>query len=125
MDYLAKFIRQGIIFCVVSSLILLFASFNVSAEEINWKEVANTITEKQFIDINSIKYNKSGWLSVIVKYTEIDPDDQKIIKTSSYLMAIDCENRLYNKYPVNSELNQVKNWSKPVDNKLIKKTLLI
>tara|TARA_B100001029_G_C14900989_1_gene360903 strand:- start:51 stop:341 length:291 start_codon:yes stop_codon:yes gene_type:complete len=90
----------------------------------NWIEVANTGIEIQYIDPNSIKYNKRGFLSVMTKYSEINLEDQNTINTNSYLMAIDCENRLFSKLPVNGELRQVKNWEKPIDNKLIKNTII-
>ena len=76
------------------------------------------------INLNSIKYNNKGFLSVIAKYSEIDPDDQTVINDDSFLMAIDCENRLFSKFPVNADLKQVKNWENPINNKLIKKTII-
>ena len=39
-------------------------------------------------------------------------------------MAIDCEKRLFSKFPVNADLKQVKSWDKPINNKLIKKTII-
>ena len=73
---------------------------------------------------NSIKYNNKDLLSVIIKYAKIDPKDQQIINSNSYLMAIDCKNRLFSKLPINAELKQVKNWTNPINDKLIKKTIL-
>jgi hypothetical protein len=92
--------------------------------EIDWIEVDKTTNGIQFIDSNSIKYNNRGFLSVLTKYSEINPDDQTIVSTNSYLMAIDCENRLFSKLPVNGRLDQVKNWDKPINDKLIKKTII-
>tara|TARA_Y100001968_G_scaffold5292_1_gene4682 strand:+ start:7726 stop:8049 length:324 start_codon:yes stop_codon:yes gene_type:complete len=97
---------------------------SLSAQEINWVEIANTTDEKQFIDTNSIKYNNKGLLSVVTKYSEINPDDHNIIKTNSYLMAIDCEKRLFSNLPVNGELKQIKKWNNPINDKLIKTTIL-
>tara|TARA_Y100001968_G_C19305686_1_gene691520 strand:- start:457 stop:798 length:342 start_codon:yes stop_codon:yes gene_type:complete len=105
-------------------LLFLYSFINLSAEEIDWIEVANTNNEIQFIDSNSIKYNNKGYLSVIAKYSEINPEDQKIIKTNSYLMAVDCENRMFSKLPVNGVLKQVKNWERPINDKLMKKTII-
>ena len=102
-----------------------FSSFDkISAEEINWTEVANTTNGIQYIDAKSIKYNNKGMLSVITKYSEFNPENKETINTTLYLMAIDCENRLFSKLPLNGQLNQVKNWSKPIDDKLIKNTIL-
>ncbi len=124
MKHLNMGLKQGLIFCFISFL-MLFSSLNkISAEEVNWTEVANTTNGIQFIDTKSIKYNNRGILSVLSKYSEIDPDDQKIINTNLYLMAIDCENRLFSKLPVNSELKQVKKWDTPINDKLIKKTII-
>ena len=107
------------------SFLIFFPSYiKLSAEEINWIEVDKTNNGIQFIDTNSIKYNNRGFLSVATKYSEISPEDQTIITTNSYLMAVDCENRLFSKLPVNGDLKQVKTWEKPTNNKLIKKTII-
>ena len=124
MTILIKYIKWSLIFFVFSFFIFFSSSFKLSAEEINWVEVGKTNNEIQFIDSNSIKYNNRGFLSVLTKYSEINPDDQIVISTNSYLMAIDCENRLFSKLPVDGELNQVKNWEEPTNNKLIKRTII-
>ncbi len=103
----------------------MFSGFSkLTADEINWVKVANTNNQIQFIDTNSIKYSKRDLLSVIVKSSEINPVDQTIISTQSYMMAVDCENRLFSKLPVNGEIKQVKNWEEPINNKLIKTTII-
>ncbi len=124
MSHLRNFIKKRSIFCLVSILICLSPFNSLSAQEINWVEIANTTDEKQFIDTNSIKYNNKGLLSVVTKYSEINPDDHNIIKTNSYLMAIDCEKRLFSNLPVNGELKQIKKWNNPINDKLIKTTIL-
>ena len=55
---------------------------------------------------------------------QIDMDNQTIINNDSFLMAIDCENRLFKKLPVNADLKQVKSWENPINDKLIKKTII-
>ncbi len=119
-----NWLKQILIFCFFFFLIFLSDSFNLFADEINWTEVANTSNKSQFIDTSSIKYNNKGFLSVVTRYSEINPEDQKIITSNSYLMAVDCENRLFSKLPLNSELKQVKDWNKPANDKLIKKTII-
>ena len=121
---LQNHVKQILIFCLFSSLIF-FSVFNkLSAAQINWVEVDKTNNGIQFIDSNSIKYNNRGILSVTTKFSEINPSDQTIINTDSYLMAVDCENRLFSKLPLSSDLNQVKNWEKPNNDKMIKKTII-
>jgi len=124
MTILKKIIKQSLIFFIFSFLIFFSSSTKLSAEEINWVEVGKTNNGIQFIDTNSIKYNNRGFLSVLTKYSEINPDEQIVISTNSYLMAIDCENRLFSKLPTDGEPNQVKNWEEPSNNKLIKKTII-
>jgi len=119
-----KQIMHALTFCYIFSLIFFTGFDELYSKEINWIEVANTSNELQFIDVNSIKYNNRGFLSVITKYSEINPDDHEIINTNSYLIAVDCENRLFSKLPVNGDLNQVKNWDKPLNDKLIKNTII-
>ena len=124
MTFLIKRISQ-LLFFGFSSFLIFFASFiTLSAEDINWLEVYKTNNGRQFIDTNSIKYNNKGFLSVVTKYSEIREDDQKDISSNSYLMAIDCENRLFSKLPINGDLNHVKNWEEPINDKLIKKTII-
>ena len=117
-------IKYGLIYLCVLLSIITSTSFKVYAEEINWIEVSKINNELVFIDPNSIKYNNKGFLSVITKYSEINPEDLKITNSDSFLMAFDCENRLYSKLPVNGDLKQVKNWKNPIDNKLIKNTIV-
>ena len=124
MMNLRKYINNVLIFFCLSFLIFFSGVINLLAEEIDWVEVAKTNDEIQFIDSNSIKYNNRGFLSVIIKYSEINQEDQKIINTNSYLMAIDCENRLFSKLPLNGEIKQVKNWVNPSNDKLIKRTIM-
>ena len=119
-----KYLKNLLILCFSSFLIFLSSSMMLFADEINWIEVANLNNQIQSIDVNSIKYNNDGFLSVLIKYSETNPADQEIINTNTYLMAIDCENRLFSQLPVNGELKQVKKWIKPVDDKLIKTTII-
>ncbi len=121
---LQKHVKQILIFCLFSSLIFLSGFNKLSAAQINWVEVEKTNNGIQFIDSNSIKYNNRGILSVTTKFSEINPSDQTIVNTDSYLMAVDCENRLFSKLPLNGELKQVKNWKKPNNDKFIKKTII-
>ena len=121
---LRNYIKHVLIFCLFCFFILFSNVFKMSAAEIDWIEVDKTINGIQFIDANSIKYNNRGVLSVTVKYSQLNPEDQGIIGTNSYLMAIDCENRLFSKLPVNTELKQVKNWEEPTNDRLIKKTII-
>ena len=118
------YIHQGLIFSVIFFLIFFSSSFRIFADEIEWIEVAKTNNELLYINPKSIKYNNQGVLSVIAKHSEIDPDDKIVINDDLFLIAIDCENRLFNKFPVNSDLKQVKNWENPINNKLIKKAII-
>ena len=124
MVYLIKYLEQGLILFLVYCLIFFSGFMSLSADDINWVEVANSNNQKQFIDSDSIIYNNKGILSVITKYSETNPEDQEIVNTNSYLMAIDCENRLFSKLPVNGDPKQVKKWIKPIDDKLIKTTIM-
>tara|TARA_Y100001968_G_scaffold81664_1_gene72752 strand:- start:1277 stop:1585 length:309 start_codon:yes stop_codon:yes gene_type:complete len=96
----------------------------LSAKEIQWLEVSKTNNEVIFIEPSSINYDNRGFLSVITKQSKVDPEDQKTINTDSYLMAIDCDNRLYSKLPISGDIKQVKKWETPLNDKLIKKTII-
>ncbi len=124
MSNLRIFIEKGLIFCLITCSFLLAGFDTSSAEGIDWIEVANTNNEIQFIDANSIKYNNKGFLSVLTKYSQVNPDNNDFINTQSFLLAIDCEKRLFSKLPLNSELKEVKDWTNPINDKLIKKTII-
>ena len=124
MNIPRNYIKTVLSFILLSFLIFFSSFIDLAAEEINWIEVDKTNNGIQFIDVNSIKYNNKGFLSVITKYSEINPDNDEILSTNSYLMAIDCEKRLFSKLPVSVELKQIKNWDEPTNDKLIKKTII-
>ena len=124
MMTIRNFIQQVLILGLFFFLIFFSSFIKLSAEELRWIEVDRTINGIQFIDVNSIKYNNRGFLSVITKYSEVNPEDQSIISSNSSLMAVDCENRLFSKLPANGELKQIKSWEEPTNNKLIKKTII-
>jgi len=124
MINLRNHVHQGFLFCCISFLIFFSFSFKILADQIEWLEVSKTDNELLSINPNSIKYNNKGFLSVIAKHSEIDPDHHVVIYDDTFLMAIDCENRLFSKFPANADLKQVKNWENPINNKLIKKTII-
>ncbi len=120
----ANCIKQLLSFSFAIVLIVFSFSLMLSAQEIKWLEVSKTNNEVIFIEPSSINYDNRGFLSVITKQSEVNPEDQEIITTDSYLMAIDCENRLYSKLPLSGDIKQVKNWETPLNDKLIKKTII-
>ena len=119
-----NYIKQLLSFSFSIVLLVSFVPLILSAQEIEWLEVSKTNNEVIFIEPSSINYDNRGFLSVITKQSEVDPEDQKILNTDSYLMAIDCENRLYNKLPITGDIKQVKDWNTPLNDKLIKKTII-
>ena len=119
-----NYIKQLLSFSFAVVLTVFSFSPMLSAKEIKWLEVSKTNNEVIFIDPSSINYDNRGFLSVITKQSEIDPEDQEILNTDSYLMAIDCDNRLYSRLPVTGDIKQVKNWETPLNDKLIKKTII-
>ena len=123
MIFMRLYIHRSLLICCIFFL-MFFSTSKIFAEEIEWLEVSKTNTELLSIKPNSIKYNNKGFLSVIAKHSEIDPDDQTVINNQPFLMAIDCENRLFSEFPVNSDFKEVKNWKNPINNKLIKKTII-
>ena len=118
------YIHRSLVFCCIFFLIFFSSSFKIFADEIEWLEVSKTNNELLAINPNSLKYNNKGFLSVMAKYTEIDPDNQTYINNEPFLIAIDCENRLFSKFPAKADLKQVKTWESPINNKLIKKTII-
>ena len=124
MITLRNYMHQGLLFCFIFFLIFFSSSFKLFADEMEWLEVSKTNDEMLFINPNSIKYNNKGFLSVITKHSDINPEDQTIINSDSYLMAIDCENRLFSELPENGELKQVKKWNNPINDKLMKNTII-
>ena len=124
MITLRNYIHKRVIFSCIFLLVFISFSLKIFSEEIEWVEVSKTNDELILINPNSIKYYDKGFLSVIAKHSDIDPDDQTIVNDDPFLLAIDCENRLFSKFPVNAELKQVKSWDNPINNKLIKKAII-
>ncbi len=124
MSYLRNFFGKVLFFCLSVSLFFVFSLSISSAEEIDWVEVARTNNELLFVNTNSIKYNNKGFLSVLTKYSEIDEEEQNKNNSNLFLMAVDCENRLYSKLPIDSNIKQVKKWQNPTNEKLIKKAIV-
>lgn len=120
---LRKYIIKNLLLFLSLYLIFFSSILNLSAKEINWIEVAKVGNEKQLIDSSSIKYNK-GLLSVTTKNSMIIAKDEERLKISSYLLAIDCKKRLFSKLPPNTDINQVKTWTKPTNDKLMKITII-
>ena len=124
MNTLRNQFHKALLFSFVFFTMIFFFSFRVSAEDVEWLEVSRTNNELLSIKPNSLKYNKKGFLSVIARHSEIDQNNQSIINDDAFLMAIDCKNRLYSKYPANTDFMQEKDWENPINNKLIKKTII-
>ena len=124
MKTIQKCINLALIFSSVFLLIFSSFPFHAYADDIDWLEVSNTNNEILSIIPKSIKYNNKGFLSVVARYSEIDLDDQTPLNNENFLMAIDCENRLFSKFPINTDIKQVKNWDNPINNKLIKQTII-
>ena len=74
-----KYLHQRLLICCIFFLILFSSSFKIFAKEIEWLEVSKANNELISINPDSIKYNNKGFLSVLAKYSEIDPDNQTII----------------------------------------------
>ena len=121
---LINLIKQSIFVCFLSLLLFLSSYTKLSAAEVNWIQVAEINNKIEFIDTNSIKYDNKGLLSVLIKTSEINENDQNTIITNSYLMAVDCQNRVFGKLPINGQPKQVKKWQKPDNDKLIKQTII-
>ena len=124
MIALRNYIQHLLIITCIFFLIFFSSPFKIFADEIEWVEVSRTNNELLSINPNSIKYNNKGFLSVMAIYSYIDPDDQNVINNQPFLMAIDCKNRLFSKFPAIADIKQVKNWENPINNKLIKKTII-
>ena len=118
------YIKQFFIFCFGFFIVFLCSFNHLYALETMWKEVAKTSSQIQFIDTNSLKYNNRGILSVITKQAVLNPEDYQIIDTKSYLIAIDCERRLYSNLQLNANVGKIKSWNAPDNNVLIKQTIL-
>ncbi len=114
------------LFLVISLIFLTLVPPNnpINAETTTWEEVATTEKGIQYIDTSTIKYDTQGILSVSTKYSEINPEDQKIINTNIYIMEINCDKRIFKDISVNGKSTQGGTWESSRDDKLIKKTII-
>ncbi len=118
------FTHQFLTFSCILFLLFTYSFFKLSAEEIEWLDVSQANNELISINSSSIKYNNKGYLSVIARHSEIDSSDQSVMNFDTFLLAIDCDNRLFSKLPLNTDITKIKNWDTPINNKLIKKTII-
>ena len=124
MIYLRDSIFQIFLLVCIFFLVFFSSILHVYAEEIEWFEVSRSNSELLSINSNSIKYHNNGFLSVMAKHTEMDPHDKTKLNDDTFLMAIDCDKRLFSKFPIKATLKQVKIWENPVNNKLVKETII-
>ena len=124
MNAFRNHVFMRFLFCGIFFLMLFYSPHRILSVDIEWLEVSKTNNELISIAPKSIKYNNRGFLTVIAKHSEIDLEMQTVTNNDTFLMAIDCKNRLFNKFPVNADLKEVKNWETPINNKLIKKTII-
>ncbi len=125
MNYLRNLLKSITIFSF--TLLILFYPFDIaiSAEEAGaWEKVASTNDGIQYIEKESIKYDNKGILSVLTKYSEINPETKEIINTSLYEMKIDCKKRDFKDISVNGKVLPEKGWTDSNNDKLIKKTII-
>ena len=115
MNYLRKFSLNLFSIFIVFIIYLNFPVILYSSDLNNWQEVASSSSGIQFIDLNSIKYKK-GILTLLSKYSDVNPDDKSVLNSNIYRMEIDCDRRLFK-----DEKNK---WRATIDNKLIKQTII-
>ena len=113
------FIPRLKLFSIVSfAFCLLFFSKPIatfSAEYHDWEKVASNANEEQFIDLGSIKYKKDV-LTLLTKYSEINPENKETLNSQLYEMQIDCEKR---RFKIGRE-----SWNPSTGNRLITETII-
>ena len=114
MKYLHSLFKSFFIINFILLIILCPLKTVHSQDSWNWQEVASNINEKNYIDINTLKYKK-GILYALTKYSQIDNETSKVIDNTLYKIEIDCEKRLFKE--------QGKKWTKP-NEKLMKQTII-
>ena len=77
---------------VILSVILAFPT-NIYANNSEWIEVPKTEFGRQFWDKNSVKQMDGNKISILSRYISTNPKVKK--ESSTYLMSIDCKNKLY------------------------------
>jgi len=91
----------------ISLVLFLIPNYSLSAEINKWDKVASNGSEIQYISPESIKYKK-GILSLITEHTEVNPDTDDVIRTNTYAISIDCQNRLF-------KMDKSTKWENPTD----------
>ena len=84
MFALQNYIHQALLICGLFFLIFFSSSCQLFADEIEWLEVSKTNNELLSINPSSIKYNNKGFLLVIAKHSDFNPDDQTIKNNDSF-----------------------------------------
>ncbi len=115
MNFFERLFRLLSLLCLISILYFFPAKSVLSNSSNNWEELASEADKIQYIDINSIRYQK-GILSILTKSVDRDSESQPSNFSKVYNMQIDCDKRLYKE--------EGEKWKSPKGNKLITNSIL-
>ena len=114
---LSKFKIIGLI--IVLTFITNMLTKTVAASSINWIEVPIRNEGKQAWDKGSLKANKNGTIRILSKLTASKKDKKDQEETISFLMDIDCSEKLFKDSYINGKPNLMATWESSDGDKLI------
>jgi len=96
-----KFLKGLLFAAALLFLLSLIQPLPVFAGPVDWQEVDPTSAGRQWWDKGSLRLNRKGELTVLSRFSATPDESGKTATGSLYVMALDCDEKLYKDLQVN------------------------
>jgi hypothetical protein len=96
-----KFLKGLLFAAALLFLLSLIQPLPVFAGPVDWQEVDPTSDGRQWWDKGSLRLNRKGELTVLSRFSATPDESGKTATGSLYVMALDCDEKLYKDLQVN------------------------
>jgi hypothetical protein len=96
-----KFLKGLLFAAALLFLLSVIQPLPVFAGPVDWQEVDPTSDGRQWWDKGSLRLNRKGELTVLSRFSATPDESGKTATGSLYVMALDCDEKLYKDLQVN------------------------
>ena len=96
-----KFLKGLLFAAALLFLLSVIQPLPVFAGPVDWQEVDPTSDGRQWWDKGSLRLNRKGELTVLSRFNATPDESGKTATGSLYVMALDCDEKLYKDLQVN------------------------
>ncbi len=96
-----KFLKELLFAAALLFLLSVIQPLPVFAGPVDWQEVDPTSAGRQWWDKGSLRLNRKGELTVLSRFSATPDESGKTATGSLYVMALDCDEKLYKDLQVN------------------------